>query len=93
MAELTQNGHRVLVERGAGVGIGCDDRTYAAAGATLSTTDEVFDEAELIVKVKEPQLDEIVRFRPGQTLLPTRTSPPTQPNGSAQGQWRHRRRL
>ena len=69
VAELTQNGHRVLVERGAGVGIGCDDRTYAAAGATLSTTDEVFDEAELIVKVKEPQLDEIVRFRPGQTLF------------------------
>ncbi|MGB0317847.1 MAG: alanine dehydrogenase, partial [Pseudomonadales bacterium] len=69
VAELTQNGHRVLVERGAGVGIGCDDRTYAAAGATLSTTDEVFDEAELIVKVKEPQLDEIARFRPGQTLF------------------------
>ena len=83
VAELTQNGHRVLVERGAGVGIGCDDRTYAAAGATLGTTDEVFDEAELIVKVKEPQLDEIARFRPGQTLyLPAPRRRPS-PNGSA----------
>ena len=69
VAELTQNGHRVLVERGAGVGIGCDDRTYAAAGATLSTTDEVFDEAELIVKVKEPQPNEIRMLRPEQVLF------------------------
>ena len=69
VAELTQGGHRVWVEGGAGAGIGCDDNAYVAAGATLGTTDEVFAKADLIVKVKEPQLSEIARFRPGQTLF------------------------
>lgn len=69
VAELTQGGHRVWVERSAGAGIGCDDNAYVAAGATLGTTDEVFANADLIVKVKEPQLAEIGRFRPGQTLF------------------------
>ena len=69
VAELTQGGHGVWVERGAGAGIGCDDDAYVAAGATLGTTEEVFGQAELIVKVKEPQLSEIARFRPGQTLF------------------------
>lgn len=69
VAELTGDGHSVLVETGAGLGIGCDNEAYAAAGATLCTLDEVFEQAELIVKVKEPQARECARFRPGQTLF------------------------
>ncbi|MBL6715272.1 MAG: alanine dehydrogenase [Pseudomonadales bacterium] len=69
VAELIGDGHSVLVETGAGLGIGCDDEAYAAAGATLCTLDEVFQQAELIVKVKEPQAIECARFRPGQTLF------------------------
>lgn len=69
VAELTGDGHSVLVETGAGLGIGCDNEAYVAAGATLCTLDEVFEQAELIVKVKEPQARECARFRPGQTLF------------------------
>ncbi len=68
--ELTRRGHAVMVEQGAGLGIGVDDATYRAVGATIAeTADEVFARAELIVKVKEPQAIERKRLRSGQTLF------------------------
>ena len=68
--ELAAHGHAVLVERGAGDGIGVGDDQYEAAGATvLPDAGAVWDGAELIVKVKEPQAEERRRLRPGQTLF------------------------
>ena len=68
--ELVAAGHEVCVEAHAGVGIGMDDREYKAAGAKiLATAKEVFDSAELVVKVKEPQAIECQMLRPGQVLF------------------------
>jgi len=68
--ELLHHGHGVLVESGAGAGIGCSDDAYSAAGAEIVTSAAlVFERAELIVKVKEPQPGEWLRLRPGQTLF------------------------
>ena len=68
--ELTQNGHAVLVERNAGIGIGCGDDAYRSAGASVAdTAAEVFGAADMIVKVKEPQAAEIALLRPGQVLF------------------------
>ena len=68
--ELVAHGHEVLVENGAGVGIGAGDQDYVAAGATLlPTARAVFDAAEMIVKVKEPQAVERAMLRPGQVLF------------------------
>ena len=68
--ELVHHGHRVVVESGAGVGIGFDDRTYEAAGGKILTTvADVFAAAELIVKVKEPQPEEVRMLREGQVLF------------------------
>ncbi len=68
--ELVHHGHSVLVETGAGSGIGCEDEAYRAAGAEIaSDADEVFRRAEMIVKVKEPQPSEWPRLREGQILF------------------------
>jgi alanine dehydrogenase len=67
--ELAHHGHQIIVERGAGAGIGFEDAAYAAAGARLGSVEEVFAAAELIAKVKEPQPQEIKRLRPGQVLF------------------------
>ena len=68
--QLTQRGHRVLVEASAGAGSGYPDTDYAEAGAELVQTPEaVFSEAELIVKVKEPQPEETQLLRQGQVLF------------------------
>jgi len=68
--ELTKRGHAVLVEAGAGVGSGYDDARYAAAGAELvGSAEQVFDRAELVVKVKEPQPIETAMLRAGQALF------------------------
>ena len=68
--DLVAAGHQVFVQSTAGAGIGVDDAAYAAAGAKiLATAKEVFDTADLIVKVKEPQLAECKMLRPGQTLF------------------------
>jgi alanine dehydrogenase len=68
--ELTFNGHEVVMERGAGAGIGIADEVYGAAGARIApSADDVFAEAELIVKVKEPLEPERARLREGQTLF------------------------
>ncbi|MFQ5702136.1 MAG: alanine dehydrogenase [Acidobacteriota bacterium] len=66
---LRESGHRVLVERSAGEGSGIGDDQYAAAGAEIVDTQEVFARAELIVKVKEPQAVEWRRFRENQILF------------------------
>jgi alanine dehydrogenase len=68
--ELVYHGHEVIIERGAGAGSSFDDRAYEAAGARLvDGPAAVFDEAELIVKVKEPQPGERKHLREGQTLF------------------------
>jgi alanine dehydrogenase len=70
VSELTAAGHSVVVETGAGGGIDFTDRDYEAAGATIAPTAQaVFATAEMIVKVKEPQLHECAWLRPGQTLF------------------------
>jgi alanine dehydrogenase len=68
--ELVHHGHKVVVESGAGAAIGFDDRAYEAAGAgILSRAADVFAVAELIVKVKEPQPDEVRALREDQLLF------------------------
>ena len=68
--ELGSAGHEVMVETGAGAGIGIGDEAYRAAGATvLPDAKSVFAAAELIVKVKEPQLPECAMLRKGQVLF------------------------
>ena len=68
--ELTDRGHDVVVQSGAGEGSAIPDEAYAAQGATIAPdADAVFDQAELIVKVKEPQPEEVARLRPGHTLF------------------------
>ncbi|MBK9134205.1 MAG: alanine dehydrogenase [Betaproteobacteria bacterium] len=68
--ELVRHGHEVLVQAGTGAGIGSDDAQYQAAGARLvPDAAAVFAEAELIVKVKEPQPGELAMLRRGQVLF------------------------
>ena len=68
--ELVNEGHEVLVETDAGLGIGMYDADYERVGAKIVGTDkEVFDAAELIVKVKEPQLPECAMLREDQVLF------------------------
>jgi len=68
--ELAHRGHSLIVERGAGSGIGFDDAAYEAAGARIApSAAELFGAAELIVKVKEPQPQECAALRPGQVLF------------------------
>ena len=67
--ELCAHGHQVLVQSGAGAAIGLSDEQYQAAGATLALdAADVFAQAEMIVKVKEPQPQECAMLRPGQIL-------------------------
>ncbi|WP_431881744.1 alanine dehydrogenase [Micromonospora chalcea] len=68
--EFTRHGHEVFVEAGAGVGSSITDDEFAAAGAKiLATADEVWDTAELVLKVKEPIAEEYHRMREGQVLF------------------------
>src|SRR5262249_49158362 len=68
--ELVGSGHEVGVEAGAGCGIGVEDTHYTAAGATIAkTAAEVFERADLVVKVKEPQPAECEMLRPSQVLF------------------------
>jgi len=68
--ELVDGGHQVLVQTGAGAGIGFDDSHYLAAGAKVAATpSEVFATTDLVIKVKEPQLAECRMLRPGQVLF------------------------
>lgn len=68
--EVTRRGHPVIVQSGAGAGIGVDDKDYIAAGAEIvDTPAEVFDRAELIVKVKEPVASEYGFIKPNHILF------------------------
>jgi alanine dehydrogenase len=68
--ELTDRGHEVVVQSGAGVGSTISDDDYAAQGARiLADAEAVFAEAELVVKVKEPQPEEVARLEPRHTLF------------------------
>jgi alanine dehydrogenase len=70
VAELTAAGHEVIVETNAGVGIDFSDADYVAVGARIvATPQEVFAAADMIVKVKEPQLHEIAWLEPRHTLF------------------------
>jgi alanine dehydrogenase len=68
--ELTTAGHEVIVESGAGRGIGVEDSNFEACGArVVDTAAEVFSAADMVVKVKEPQPKECAMLRPGQVLF------------------------
>ncbi|HZN71446.1 MAG TPA: alanine dehydrogenase [Micromonosporaceae bacterium] len=68
--EFTRSDHEVLIESGAGVGSSITDAEFAAAGATiLPTADEVWAEADLVLKVKEPVAEEYPRMREDQVLF------------------------
>ena len=67
---LVNAGHTVFIERGAGAGSGFTDEAYEATGATiLETADEVWERAEMIMKVKEPIAPEWPRMRDGQVIF------------------------
>lgn len=68
--ELCDAGHEVLIQKGAGEGAGLSDSRFESQGATLvGDAGEVFAEGELIVKVKEPQPDEVALLEPRHTLF------------------------
>ncbi len=68
--ELCQHGHQVMLQKDAGAAIGLLDEDYLKAGAKLvDTAAEVFAQAEMIVKVKEPQPEEYAQLREGQLLF------------------------
>jgi alanine dehydrogenase len=68
--EFTRHGHEIFIESGAGVGSSITDDEFTAAGAKiLATADEVWDVAELVLKVKEPIAEEYHRMREGQVLF------------------------
>jgi alanine dehydrogenase len=66
---LCRAGHQVLVEREAGLGSGFSDASFAEAGAALTSREETWSQPDMIVKVKEPQPDEIAFLRRGQVLF------------------------
>ncbi len=66
---LVSQGHEVMVEHGAGLGSGFGDEAYEAQGAKLADGPTTWSTPELIVKVKEPNLEEIAHLRRGQTLF------------------------
>lgn len=67
--ELIDHGHQVIVEAGAGAGVGLSDADYQVAGAQITTVDDVWARADMVVKVKEPQAIERARLRPDQILF------------------------
>ncbi|MEQ8315485.1 MAG: alanine dehydrogenase [Gammaproteobacteria bacterium] len=70
VAELVKQGHEVLVQQDGGAGIGFSDEDYQRAGAVIAEqAKEIFQQAELIVKVKEPQPEECKMLREGQVLF------------------------
>jgi alanine dehydrogenase len=69
VAMLVGAGAELFVERGAGLGIGIPDADYEAAGATLQSADEIYQDKDLIIKFKGPSLASIALMRPGTTLF------------------------
>lgn len=67
---LVKDGHEVLIESQAGIGSGYRDEDYSAAGAKIiDTAEQVISESELIVKVKEPQSEELIKFLDSQIIF------------------------
>src|SRR5436190_1454507 len=67
---LTKAGHEVTIEAGAGAASGFSDDDYVKAGAKIgANADEVFERADVLIKVKEPMPQEIGRFKPGQIVF------------------------
>ena len=67
---LSGNGHKVLVEKEAGVASGFEDENYLSAGAKIAASaDEIYQRADMFVKVKEPQADEISKLHEGQIVF------------------------
>lgn len=67
---LTNLGHDVYIQTGAGTGCGYEDELYEKAGATiLRTAEEIWSNCDMIVKVKEPQPEEVALIRDGQTVF------------------------
>ena len=76
--ELILHGHQILVETGAGAGIGIDDAAYRSAGANIATTAaEIFSLAEMVVKVKEPHPPSTGWCARTRSCSPICTWPPT----------------
>lgn len=68
--ELISNGHQVMIQKGAGEKIGFEDSDYQSAGARIiDTAEEIFKQADMIIKVKEPQPNECRMLRPNQILF------------------------
>lgn len=68
--EFVEHGHQVIIETGAGAGIGFGDDVYKASGAQIATSAaEIFKKADMIVKVKEPQAEECKMLREDQILF------------------------
>ncbi|MFN7098636.1 MAG: alanine dehydrogenase, partial [Gammaproteobacteria bacterium] len=68
--ELIHHGHQIMVEKNAGAGIGFSDDKYRDAGATVvGNAEEIYQKADMIVKVKEPQHHECKMLREGQVLF------------------------
>ncbi|HEY7949250.1 MAG TPA: alanine dehydrogenase, partial [Solirubrobacterales bacterium] len=68
--EMTEHGHEVLIEAGAGVGSAISDAEFVSQGARIApSAAAVFGEAEMVIKVKEPQPAEVEMLRPGQLLF------------------------
>src|ERR1700754_1685927 len=68
--ELAEHGHEVVVQAGAGEGSAISNEEYVAQGARiLPDAEAVFGEADMIVKVKEPQAEEVARLQPRHTLF------------------------
>jgi alanine dehydrogenase len=67
---LTGDGHKVLIEKGAGVDSGFLDENYTAAGAEIvDSPKDIYEKSEMVVKVKEPQTEEIKQLKKGQILF------------------------
>src|SRR5512141_1768963 len=70
VADLTLDGHEILVQKGAGAGSGFSDDEYVAAGAQMvAAAEDVWSGAEMVVKVKEPYGPDIERIQPGRILF------------------------
>src|SRR6188768_730625 len=71
LAKLTAAGLEILVEAGAGLGAMIPDEAYAAAGATVVKTGELYEQADVVLRVQKPSSDEAKRLRKGQAVIGT----------------------
>jgi alanine dehydrogenase len=69
VSKYVADGHELFVETNAGIGTGFTDKDYVRAGAIICNVDDTFANADMIIKVKEPQISELSKFRRDQTLF------------------------